>query len=650
MAFDKKALKDLLDQVDHHDDLYYNQSKTEISDQEYDGLKDKLRSLSKGFVPKVDSQSDEKLSIRIEDALTRVGAPPPLDGKWPKVTHEVPMGSLNKVNLPGELVEWHKKCGSAKTLFATEKLDGISISLKYDNGVLVMGGTRGDGDVGEDITRNVKKMNGVPHVLKDTFGKVIDFTGHVRGEIILKHSDFKAHLSDKANPRNAASGTAKRIDGHKAQYLTVMVYTIDGGMEFDREDQAFEYMKLLGFIVPNYSVLSIDEANKLWQKYMDSVRETLDYDIDGLVIRINDRAKQFALGEEGHRPKGAIAFKFEAPQARTPVTNIVCQVGDTGQITPVAEFDEVELLGAKVKRASLHNFSNIKELGVRIGCTILVERANDVIPYVREVLDKNAEYFGIPDKCPACGTKTVRVGEYVVCPNKKDCPPQVIGRLNKWIKELGILEWGESILTKLIESGKVEDVYDLYTLKEEDITSLDRMGEKGAKKLLAELDKFREITLENFLGGLCIDGVATSTAKSVIDCGYDTLEKIQKLSISQFEKIPGFGEKRAQAFHDGLIENEIRIDSIIKAGVTIRERVKGVLTGKSFCFTGSMETPRGQLQQMVEAAGGEVKKSVGKDLDYLVIADPSSTSSKAQAAKKNGTTLISEEDFLKMIK
>jgi DNA ligase (NAD+) len=190
----------------------------------------------------------------------------------------------------------------------------------------------------------------------------------------------------------------------------------------------------------------------------------------------------------------------------------------------------------------------------------------------------------------------------------------------------------------------------LYTLKEDDIIALDRMGEKGAKKLLAELDKYRDITLENFLGGLCIDGVATSTAKSIIDCGYDTLDKIFKLSTAQLEKIPGFGEIRAQAFHDGLIENAVRIDSIIKAGVTIKERIKGTLSNKSFCFTGTMETPRGQLQKLVEEAGGEVKKSVGKDLDYLVISDPNSTTSKAQAAKKNGTTLISEKDFLKMVK
>lgn len=639
--FDKKILVELIDQIDNHDDLYYNQDKREISDEEYDGLKDRLRSMAKMFSPKEGSASDEKLSIRLEDALSRVGAPPPKNGKWDKLTHEVPMGSLSKVNLPDELREWHKKCGSPKEYLITEKLDGISLSLKYDDASLTSGGTRGDGSIGENITRNVKKMKGVVQKL-DT-----DFTGHIRGEIVLFHSDWKNHLSDKANPRNAASGTAKRTDGHKAQHLSVLVYNVDG-KDFDTEIEMFQYLETLGFRTPNYFVGTIEDVIKAWQKYMDEKREKLDYDIDGLVISINDRSKQLALGYEGNRPKGSIAFKFEAPEARTIITDIVVQVGDTGQLTPVAEFNEVELLGAKVKRASLHNFSLVKELGARIGATILVERANDVIPYVKSVVDKTKEYFEAPKKCPACGADTIRVGEYVVCPNKAECPPQVIGRINKWIKELGILEWGESVLTKLIESGKVEDVYDLYTLKEDDISSLDRMGEKGAKKLLAELDKYREITLENFLGGLCIDGVATSTAKSIIDAGHDSLDKILKLSIKQLENVPGFGEKRAQAFHDGLIENANRISSILKAGVTIKARVKGSLTGKSFCFTGTMNTPRGQLQKMVEEAGGEVKKSVGKGLTYLVIADPNSTSSKAQAARENNTRLLSEEEFLKM--
>jgi len=644
--FDKKELKQLLDKVDAYDDAYYNENKKLVSDAEYDGLKDRLKTLSHDFEPQEGSKTDEKLKIRLDDALSRVGAPPPKDGKWKKVQHEVPMNSLNKVNLPAELGDWHKKCGGARELFITEKLDGISISLRYQNGKLVLGCTRGDGEVGEDITRNVRKMKGVPHTLSK------DFTGHIRGEIVLFHSDWKKHMPDMANPRNAASGISKRIDGHQTEHLTVLVYTIDG-VDFDTEVECFEYMKSLGFNVPNFHTGTLDDANKLWQKYMDENRETLEYDIDGLVVRINDRAKQLALGEENHRPKGAIAFKFEAPEARTIIRNIVCQVGDTGQITPVAEFDEVELLGAKVKRASLHNFGLIKQLGVNIGAEVLVERANDVIPYIKKVTTKapdTNESFGIPEKCPSCGAPTVRVGEYVICPNKSDCPPQVLGRLNKWIKELGILEWGESILTKLIDSGKVEDVADIYKLKVQDITSLERMGEKGAKNLLEELDKYRAVTLENFLGGLCIDGVATSTAKAIIDAGHDTLDKILGLSVNQLESIPGFGEKKAQAFHDGLVENANRIEAILNAGVSIKARAKGNLTGTSFCFTGSMDTSRTLLQKMVEEAGGTVKNSVGKGLTYLVIADPNSTSSKAQAARKLDVKLLSESDFLDLVK
>jgi DNA ligase (NAD+) len=451
-----------------------------------------------------------------------------------------------------------------------------------------------------------------------------------------------------ANTRNA-TGLAKRHDGSDCQYLTIVAYNIDG-KDFKKESEAYEYIKSLGFKIPNYRIGTVKNANVMWQEYMDTTRDTLDYDIDGLVIFINDRAARFALGDEGRGPKGAVAFKFEAPEARSTVLNIVSQVGDTGIITPVAEFEEVELLGAKIKRASLHNFSLVKELGINIGATIMVQRANDVIPFISEVITPNNGYFPIPEHCPACNTKTIRVGEYIRCPNKQTCPPQVIGRLNKWIGELGILEWGESILTKLINSGKVKDIADIYRLKAEDITSLDRMGDKGAAALLKELDKYRAVTLENFVGGLCIDGVATSTVKSVIDQGHDSLDKLYALTQRQLESVPGFGEKRASALFLGLKENKSRIDDMLSAGVTIKEKIKGKLTGRKVCFTGTMETPRKQLQNMVVAAGGEVDKSVGKATTYLVTSNANSESSKAQAARKLGSKIISEEDFLNMVK
>lgn len=645
MEINKKELKELLGLIDKYDDAYYNKDEPLISDSEYDIKKNELKELSKAFVPKEGLKADKSLKIRLDDAITRVGAPPPLDGKWKKLTHEVSMQSLNKSNTPSDLLTWLNKCKGNKTseLFVTEKLDGISVSLKYIDGVLIHGATRGNGTIGENITRNVKKMQFVPYTLPEKF------SGHIRGEIVLLHSDWKKYFPEMANPRNAASGVAKRIDGYGADHLSILTYTIEGPLGFALEENAFEYLRLLGFRTPNYSIGNYDYAVKQWNNYMKSNRNELDYDIDGLVIRFNDIAHQALLGEENHRPKGAIAFKFDAPEAETIVKKIDCQVGDIGRITPVVYFETIELLGANVKKASLHNFSLVKELGIDVGAKILVSKRNDVIPYVENVIEKTNTVFQPPNKCPCCGTKTKMVGEYLICPNKETCPPQVIGRLNKWIGELGILEWGESILTKLIDSGKVKDVADLYRLTKDDISSLDRMGEKSAENLIKELDKFRKVPLENLLGGLCIDGIATSTVKSVIKAGYDSLDKIRNMSISDFEDIEGFGDKRSLAFHNGLIENQDRINDILSAGVVVIKKDKGNLNGKSFCITGTMSIPRAKLQQMISDAGGEIEKKVNKSLDFLVIDDPTSTSSKAKAARKNNITLILEEELMKML-
>jgi DNA ligase (NAD+) len=638
MQVSKKELKELLEQIDNCDEEYYNNNNKLIQDPEYDILKVQLRTMYINFIQK--NKSDKSFAAKIEDALSRVGAPPPKDGKWPKVEHEVSMPSLNKVNIPDEFIKWSStRCNSE--FLITEKLDGISISLKYDNGKFVQGSTRGSGEIGEDISRNVIKMQGVPLELNN------NFTGYIRGEIILRHSDWKEHFPEMANPRNASSGIAKRIDGQGVQHLSVIAYTIEG-KDFDYEEQAFNYIENLGFDIPNYIIGSSDIVLKQWQEYMNRKREKLNYDIDGLVIRINNRSVQFALGEENHRPNGSVAFKFEAPEAETIIRNIVCQVGDSGQITPVAEFDEVELMGAKIKRASLHNFTIVKELKINIGSRVVVSRRNDVIPYIEKVINGNDKYFNSPCKCPICSVNIIESGEYIKCPNN-DCPSKVIGRLNKWISELGILEWGESILVKLIDSGLVKDVDDLYKLSVDDISKLDRMGQKSAENLINELNKFKSIYLENLIGGLCIDGVATSTAKSIISEGYDTLLKIYKLSINELENIPGLGEKKALIFYNGIHKNEERINRILAAGVSLKEKIKGNLSGKSFCFTGKSEIPRAKLQKMVIDTGGEIKKTVSKDLDYLVMESSNSTSSKAEAARKNNITLISEKQFLEMV-
>jgi DNA ligase (NAD+) len=381
-----KSLEALLDKIDAYDTAYYNDGKPLISDREYDGLRDRLRTDTARFADKIGNDPTD-LNVRgatyarAVKTLKRIGAPPPEHGDWPKYQHEVRMDSLNKVNLPEELLTWHVKCGKPIELLETEKIDGMSISLKYEKGRLFSAATRGDGNIGENITANVGLMSGFPTRLED------GFTGHIRGEVVLLKSVWKKHLSNMANTRNA-TGLAKRHNGEGCQHLTIIAYTVEGSREFKKESDSYEYLKSLGFKIPNYRIGTVEDANVMWQEYMDKTRETLDYDIDGLVIVINDRATRFCLGDEGRGPLGSIAFKFESPEARTVLRKVIWQVGDTGRITPVGEFDAIYLLGVKIERASLHNVSNINKLRVKIGSSIMVSRRNDVIPYIERVIDE----------------------------------------------------------------------------------------------------------------------------------------------------------------------------------------------------------------------------------------------------------------------
>lgn len=640
-AMNTDRIKTLTEKVAKANKDYYNKTPT-ISDSEFDALKDELIKLTDGVVPK--TKEEKKLIKKAQKTINQIGAVVGVT-EWKKVKHSIPMGSLNKCNTPEELEKWWVECGSYE-LFMTEKLDGISVNTVWKDGVLVQAITRGDGEEGEDILANVSKMKGVPSQLKKPF------SGSLRGEIIVKKSDFKQYFSDQSNARNTASGIAKRYDGTGAKHLTVLVYQAisDNKDEFKTELEQFKFLSSLGVSTPHYNIYSTaSKATDEWKRYQKNVREKLDYEIDGLVVRVNKLSKQLELGERAHRPKGAIAFKFESPEANTILRKIIWQVGNTGRVTPVSEFDEVILLGAKINRASLHNYSNIKNLKLDIGAEIIISRANDVIPYVPKVTKTTGTIANYPKLCPSCNTNTRFNGEYLVCINKKTCPAQTIGRLKMWIKELNMLEFGNKILQKVIDANLVSDVADLYKLKVEDLAKLERMGEKSAKNLVDILNAHRDISLENFIGGLGIEGVATSTTKFIIDAGYDTLDAIMNLSIHELEKIDGFGTIRAEIFYIGLKENKDRIQNILNAGVKIKTKIKGKLTGKSFCFTGSMSTPRPQLHKLVETNGGNIKKNVGKGLQYLVIADPISTSSKAQAARKFGTKLISEKEFRDML-
>lgn len=604
---------------------YYNGQPT-VSDKIFDAWIDELKSL------------DAK-----NKAVTSVGAPV-VATEWKKARHQMPMGSLDKVNLPEELSKWAIEAGLNEPLLVTEKLDGLSIELVYENGCFKQGITRGDGEIGEDITVNVARMKGVVPKLKS------DFTGSVRGEIIMLKSVHTKHFSEKANPRNAASGTCKRLDGVGVEHLDVFVYQVLGDVDFKTESEQFSWCIDNKFTVPNFWTFKSDkDVNAHWRDYQDSKRDKLDYDIDGLVVRVNDLAKQMAMGDKDMRPKGARAFKFDNEARESVIRDIAWQVGNSGRLTPVATVDPVMLVGATVTRASIYNMSYISELGLDVGATVLVARANDVIPRIEEVIKGTGTVAKPPAYCPECAGHTEMQGENLVCTNSASCPAQVVGRVKNWIKELNILEWGDTLIQRLVESGKVKTVADLYRLSVDDLSSIDRMGKKSAQKCYDLLWASKEVPLEVFLGALSIPMIGQSTIKLIMGSGCDTLERFGQLNAAAFEQVAGVGPIKAKSLADGLKNNQVLILDILSTGVLIKVRTVGALTGSSICFTGAMQNKRPVLEKMAADAGGDVKSSVGKGLTYLVIADPNSTSSKAVAARKLGTKLLSEDEFIKMV-
>ena len=602
---------------------YYNRQPT-VSDEVYDAWVDELAELDS-----------------VHRLVVAIGAPPV--SEWVKVKHDTPMGSLNKVNTMEEMTEWVNLYAPGEPLFVTEKLDGISVQVKYVNGKLTQAATRGDGLVGENITQNVLKMKGIPSKLP----RKLSFTA--RGEIVLCKSDHQKHFKDDyANTRNAASGISKRYDGRGCEHLSVYFYHVSGP-DFSTEDQQFKFLSELGFLTPSWVLsgmwLGVKTPHDIWIDYQQSKRDQLDYEIDGLVVRVNDLTKQFALGAKDLRPKGAVAFKFAAITRETIIRGFTWQTGGTGRITPVAQFDPVNLLGATVSNASVYNYKYIQDLGLDVGARVLVARANDVIPRVVSVVHGVGSTLPPIGRCASCGATTSWDGEYLVCPNKEGCPAQVVGRLSQWVKSLEILEWGDTLLERLVSSGLVKSVPDLYRLTQEQLADLDRMGGKSASKLLSNLRAKTNLPLEVVLGSLSIPGVATTTVKAVLDHGFSTLPEIRSAGLAKISKVPGIGPVKAQSLVGWLDANSELLADLLTV-ITLQERVKGRFTGLSFCFTGEMSNKRGDLEEMVKSAGGEVKASVTKKLSYLVLADTSTT--KAAKAREYGVKCLSEVEFLQM--
>ncbi|MBT3218393.1 MAG: DNA ligase (NAD(+)) LigA, partial [Proteobacteria bacterium] len=438
-------------------EAYYAGGSPIMSDAEFDVLEEKLRAIDPNH-----------------DFFTKVGAPP-VDGAWPKVAHGAPMGSLNKAQVSADLAKWWKGCEPSAVLIS-EKLDGISISIRYQSGRFVQALTRGDGEIGEDITRNVNLMKGLVKKVSFTseeYPWIASFTGYIRGEILCLRSNHQKHFPGESNPRNTASGTSKRQSGGGQEHLTILSYQLLSDEELlTSKSEEFELLEKMGAIVPNRSpAADLGGVEEVYQKYIDSVRDSLDYDIDGLVIEVDDLTEFLGLGMLNKRPRGAVAFKFPHESAQTTLQNITWQVGKSGRVTPVAEFATVDLVGANVSRASLHNLSNIRTVWegqtTRQGDTILVSRRNDVIPYVEAFITAgDGPDLIVPDSCPVCGESLAMDGEYLVCNNEESCPARKVGQIKRWLEKVGVLEWGDTVVHAVCDQLDVNTPADLYGLEE----------------------------------------------------------------------------------------------------------------------------------------------------------------------------------------
>lgn len=645
-------------------DRYYNGDPV-MTDAEYDALEDTTAELTeelKGLAAKHDAVKSAKTFFAGVGSKATSG--------WKKVKHTIPMGSLLKVQNQEQMEKWHAStdeklssseaadelgsAASTRGLIITEKLDGISISLKYKEGKLVQAVTRGGGEEGEDITRNVRLMKGIKE-------KARDFTGYIRGEIVLFKSDHKKHVPEYKNPRNAASGIAKReSDSSLCKHLTVISYqVITQKHKIRSKTLELTLLEKLGFVTPNWSeAKSEEDVEKLYQRYVKTQRDKLDYDIDGLVVEYVDHQVMEFLGVTNGRPKGARAYKFPHAQQPTKLVDIRWQVGNSGRVTPVAIFEPVDLAGATVTQASLHNESNIRRLAANCpqgllgkGDTILVSRRNDVIPYVEKLISPAQNLrFAVPKKCPSCDRDLKKQGMYVVCTNARGCPAQQSGAIKRWVKKLDIKEWGDSLIEALCETGMVKSIADLYSLDVDELAKLElsekRLGKSSATKAMKNLRAKMDIRIADFVGSLGIDLCGQSVCQFIVDAGFDTLDKMEDATVAELEGIPKMGSTKAQAFVKGFRQRKKLIDDLLDAGITVKGPVIGKLTGTSFCFTGVRDK---DLEGKIKDAGGTVKTSVGKGLDYLVAKDPNSTTGKPQKARKLGIKIITVDDARAML-
>jgi len=650
----KKRIKKLKKVIAYHRYLYHVLDKQEISDAALDSLKHELFQLEQQYPDLLTPDSPTQ----------RVGGQA-LKG-FKKVEHKVPMLSIEDIFSKKELTEWEnylKRLVPREKIdyFCEPKIDGFAVSLVYQAGVLKTGATRGNGKVGEDVTQNLKTIESIPLRLRLDTLKQKPEQIEVRGEVYMEKKDFEKFKSTYSNPRNLAAGSIRQLDPKLAaeRPLKFLAYDLITDLGQKKHSQEHQILKELGFKAELGKECSNLFDTAEFMRQIGKKREKLAFQIDGIVIVVNDNNLFQKLGVAGKSPRGIRAFKFSAQQATTKIKDIKVQVGRTGAITPVAILEPIEVGGVTISRATLHNEDEIKRIGVKIGDTVIVERAGDVIPAVVKVLkdlrDGTEKDFKFPRICPVCGQKLKRPkGEAVWrCPNLS-CRAQRKEFLYHFVskKAFDIAGLGPQIIDQLVEKKLISQAPDIFELKEGDLIPLERFAEKSASNLISAIRHSEKIDLSRFIYALGIRHVGEETAITLAQ-HFTSINKLAKASKQELESLSDIGREVSDSIYTWFRnKNNLKmIENLLKIGVEILtpEKITKKLAGKTFVLTGTLESiTRLEAHKKIRLLGGHPSSSVSQRTDYLVLG--SNPSSKLEKAKKLDIKIIKEQEFLKMLK
>ncbi len=653
-----RRIEELSGVIEQHSYRYYVLDDPVISDYDFDMLMQELKSLEEKF-PEL---------VRPDSPTQRVGGE--ALGKFEKVTHAVQMASLQDVFSFEQVENFIEKCRNelGETEFTVEpKIDGLSVSLEYTDGVLTRGSTRGDGYIGEDVTSNLRTIRSIPLKLKNA----PEFL-EVRGEVYMSRSSFselveQQELNDETpfkNPRNAAAGSLRQKDSRitAKRRLDIFIFNVQQvkGAEFASHSESLDYLRSLGFsTIPSYRICrKAEEIREEIGRIGDS-REQFPFDIDGAVVKVNDLAQREIMGATAKTPKWAVAYKYPPEEKETTLLRIEVNVGRTGAITPVAVFGSIMLAGTSVSRAVLHNQDFIDEKDIRVGDRIIVRKAGEIIPEVLRSVShcENSVPFRLPERCPVCGTPSVRDdGESVLrCPNVQ-CPAQLLKNMIHFASKsaMNIDGLGEANMKLLVESGLVSSPADLYFLRKEQLTSLDRFADKSAENLINAINMSKNAGLDRLVNALGIRNIGQRAAAALCE-RFGSMDNILAARKEDISSIDGFGDIMAESVVAALEEPHRRelIQRLKDAGVNMtyetKETMDSRFAGKTFVLTGTLPTmKRDDAKKLIESFGGKVSGSVSKKTHYVVAGEDAG--SKLTKAQELGISIISEEELIDMTK